>query len=49
MIFFYRQLVSIECPRSYEPRALPLRHAGETNFLEWKCCVYIVQLDNYHL
>ncbi len=24
----YRQLVSIECPRSYEPRALPLRHAG---------------------
>ena len=24
----YRQLVSIECPRGYEPRALPLRHAG---------------------
>ena len=24
----YRQPVSIEWPRSYEPRALPLRHAG---------------------
>ena len=24
----YRQPVSIECPRSYEPRALPLRHVG---------------------
>jgi len=40
----YRQQVSILCPRSYEPRALPLRHAGEM-----KCCVYSVQLDNYHL
>ena len=28
-MIFYRQPVSIECPRSYEPRALPLRHAGE--------------------
>ena len=27
-----RQPVLIECPRSYEPRALPLRHAGE---MEW--------------
>ena len=25
----YRQQVSILCPRSYEPRALPLRHAGD--------------------
>ena len=24
----YRQQVSILCPRGYEPRALPLRHAG---------------------
>ena len=25
----YRQQASILCPRGYEPRALPLRHAGE--------------------
>jgi hypothetical protein len=25
---WYRQQVSILCPRGYEPRALPLRHAG---------------------
>jgi hypothetical protein len=25
----YRQQVSILCPRGYESRALPLRHAGE--------------------
>jgi hypothetical protein len=25
----YRRQVSILCPRSYEPRALPLRHAGK--------------------
>ena len=29
----YRRYVSIVCPRGYEPRALPLRHAGEV------CCV----------
>ena len=29
----YRQQVSILCPRGYEPRALPLRHAGETVLL----------------
>ena len=34
----YRQPVSIECPRSYEPRALPLRHVGEKPYHSIHCC-----------
>ena len=32
----YRRYVSIVCPRSYEPHALPLRHAGEGGGVLWR-------------
>jgi hypothetical protein len=37
----YRRPVSIRCPRSYEPRALPLRHSGIVSGV----AAFYVQLD----
>jgi hypothetical protein len=46
----YRRYVSIVCPRGYEPRALPLRHAGEdvlcAQLASWTIVVDVRNVDD---